>query len=382
MSESTSDTRFIHHRETSDPAHGAIVSPIYRATTYHQPDPWKAPLYDYARSGNPTRHHFEQAMAELEGGVRGLAFASGMAALTAFFLLFETGDHLLVTRDCQGGTQRVLRGVFQRFGLSVTYVDTDDAYALESARTPKTVAVLVENFSNPFLRVTDIAEVSQWAHRHGLLVAVDNTFITPYLQNPLGLGADVVIHSATKMIGGHSDLTAGVIVTKDPLWGERLYFIQNACGGILSPDDAYSAARGLSTLPVRMRQAASGAQALAEWLSQHLGADNVYYPGLASHPGHQRCHRQMRGYGQMLTFRLASRAVVQAFVGRLKIAAVGAGFGGLETIVSLPELHCHAALTVEERAARNIGGDIVRVSVGLEASDDLIQDFEQALATD
>ncbi len=382
MSESTSDTRFIHHRETPDLTHGAIVAPIYRATTYHQPDPWQPPLYDYARSGNPTRHHFEEAMAELEGGVRGLAFASGMAALTAFFLLFETGDHLLVTRDCQGGTQRVLRGVFQRFGLSVTYVNTDDMAAMESARTRKTAAVLVENFSNPFLRITDIAQVSQWAHHHGLLVAVDNTFITPYLQNPLTLGADVVVHSATKMIGGHSDLTAGVIVAKDPLWAERLYFIQNACGGVLSPDDAYLAARGLSTLPVRMRQASAGAQALAEWLSQQLGPQNVYYPGLASHPGHQRCQRQMRGYGQMLTFRLPNQAAVQAFVGRLKVASVGAGFGGVETIVSLPELHCHAALTVEERTARAIGGDVVRVSVGLEEPADLIQDFEQAMAAD
>ena len=372
-------TRLIHGGEPTDTAYGALVPPIYRATTYHQADPWAPPVYDYARSGNPTRSVFETAMAAVEGGSRGLAFASGMAALTAFFLLFKSGDHLLVTRDCQGGTQRVLRGVFQRFGLSVSYVDTDDLASLEAARRENTVAVLVENFSNPFLRVSDITAISQWAHKHHLLVTVDNTFITPYLQNPLRLGADIVIHSATKMIGGHSDLTAGVIIARDDEWGRRLYFIQNACGAILSPDDAYLAHRGMSTLPVRMRQAQASAKELADWLTSALPASQVYYPGLPSHPGHDLCRQQMRGFGQMLTFRLANRDAVATFVKRLRIASVGAGFGGTETIVSLPELHCHAALTEDERQARTIGGDVVRVSVGLESTSDILSDFSTAL---
>jgi cystathionine beta-lyase/cystathionine gamma-synthase len=212
-----------------------------------------------------------------------------------------------------------------------------------------------------------------------LLVAVDNTFLTPYLQNPLRLGADLVIHSATKMIGGHSDLTAGVAVAKDEDLAQRLYFIQNACGAVLSPDDSYLAHRGLSTLPVRMRQASANAARLAAWLAKRLGPERVYYPGLPSHPGYALCQRQMRGFGQMLTFRLDDRPAVQAFAAQLRLAAIGAGFGGTETIVSLPELHCHAALTPDERAARDLGGDVVRVSVGLESAHAILDDFEQAL---
>lgn len=372
-------TKLARGIETADTTYGALVPPVYRATTYHQPDPWSPSTYDYARSGNPTRNLFESAMAALEHGERGLAFSSGMAALSAFFLMFQSGDHLIVTRDCQGGTQRVLRGVFQRFGLSVSYVDTDDLDSLKSSYRENTVAVLVENFSNPFLRVSDIEAISLWARQKNLLVAVDNTFITPYLQNPLLLGADIVIHSATKMIGGHSDITAGVVIAKDRGLGDRLYFIQNACGAVLSPDDAYLAHRGLSTLPVRMDHASQAAGEIAEWLASRISPERLFYPGLPTHPGHDLCRRQMRGFGQMLTFRLASREAVAQFAHRLKLASIGAGFGGTETIVSLPELHCHAALTSEERVERDIGGDVVRVSVGLESHHDLLSDFEQAL---
>ncbi|POB09151.1 PLP-dependent aspartate aminotransferase family protein [Sulfobacillus sp. hq2] len=372
-------TEFIHTGQEIDPATQAVTPPIYRATTYHQADPWNPPTYDYARSGNPTRHAFEAAMASLEHGSRGMAFSSGMAALTAAFMLFSQGDHLLVTRDCQGGTQRVLRGVFSRFGIHASYVDTEDLNALEAALTPKTKAILVENFSNPFLHVTDIARVSTWAHGHGLLVLVDNTFITPYLQNPLDLGADIVIHSATKMIGGHSDITAGVAVTKDEDLGRQLYFIQNACGAILSPDDAYMSLRGLHTLPVRMEQAQKTAQLLAQFLLTHQDVHTVYYPGLPSHPGHDVARDTMRGFGQMLTIRLHHAEQVPGMAEHLALARVGAGFGGTETIVSLPELHCHAALTPEERTERHITPDVVRISVGLESAADLIQDFQQAL---
>ncbi|MDA8194253.1 MAG: PLP-dependent aspartate aminotransferase family protein [Thermaerobacter sp.] len=373
------DTRFIHSPADPDAAYHAVMPPVYRATTFHQPDPWESGAYDYGRSGNPTRHAFEEAMASLEGGQRGLAFASGNAALTAFFLLFGAGDHLVVTEDCQGGTQRILRGVFRRFGLSVTYADTSRLDQVQAAVRPETRAILVENFSNPFLWVTDIPALADWAHGQGLLLAVDNTFVTPYLQNPLKLGADLVLHSATKMISGHSDLTGGIAVARDRELAARLYFIQNSCGAILSPDDAYQAHRGLKTLPVRMRQAAASALALAGQLSDLPAVEAVYYPGLPSHPGHAVACATMRGFGQMVTFRLRDPAWIPDLVQHLRWARVGAGLGGTETIVSLPELHCHAALTPDERRARHITSDVIRVSVGLETAQDILDDLLGAI---
>jgi cystathionine beta-lyase/cystathionine gamma-synthase len=374
-----SETRFIHTKAEVDPQYRALVPPVYRATTYHQRDPWQPGPYDYARSGNPTRQTLEDAVAQLEGGVRGFAFASGMAALTAAFLLFQAGDHLLVTRDCQGGTQRVLRGVLQRFGIAVTYVDTHDMDQVNASLKPNTKGILVENFSNPFLWVSDIAIIAEWARSHHLLTLVDNTFITPYLQQPLTLGADVVIHSATKMIAGHSDVTAGVAAVRDADLSRRLYFIQNACGLALSPDDAYLVFRGLKTLPVRMDRAQTNATALAHALATWPQVAAVYYPGLPAHPGHATARRTTSGFGTMLSFRLKRVQQVPEMVKRFQFTQVGAGFGGTETIVSLPELHCHAALTPEERSERLITPDVVRVSVGLENTADIIHEFEQAI---
>ncbi|PSR21867.1 MAG: cystathionine gamma-synthase [Sulfobacillus acidophilus] len=373
------ETRFVHTPGAADPQYHALVPPIYKATTYHQHDPWQPGRYDYARSGNPTRQALEEAVAHLEGGVRGFAFGSGMATLTATFLLFEAGDHLLVTRDCQGGTQRLLRGVLQRFGLSVTYVDTHDLDQVDQNLQPNTKAILVENFSNPFLWVSDIALIAEWARSHQLLTLVDNTFLTPYLQQPLTLGADVVIHSATKMISGHSDVTAGVAAVRDPDLGRRLYFIQNACGLALSPDDSYLVFRGLKTLPVRMDRAQANAATLAHALANWPEVAAVYYPGLPSHPGHDTARRTAAGFGTMLSFRLKHPQRVPEMVQRFHFTQVGAGFGGTETIVSLPELHCHAALTPEERNERLITPDVVRVSVGLENPADIIHEFEHAI---
>ncbi|MCL5116313.1 MAG: PLP-dependent aspartate aminotransferase family protein [Firmicutes bacterium] len=379
MDDKDQKTRFVHTGQEIDRATQAVVPPVYRATTYHQADPWNPPRFDYARSGNPTRQALEDAMAELEGGVRGFAFGSGMSALTAAFLLFSAGDHLIITRDCQGGTQRVLRGVFSRFGIEVSYVDTDDLDEVEQSLKPNTKAVLVENFSNPFLRVTDIGLVAEWAHAHDLLVLVDNTFITPYLQQPLKLGVDLVIHSATKMISGHSDVTAGVSVARTRELADRLYFVQNSCGLALPPDDSYWAFRGLKTLPVRMEQAQASAMKLAEALTTMPEVTAVYYPGLPQHPGHDTAQRTVAGFGQMLTFRLAQPFWVPNMVKHFQFAMVGAGFGGTETIVSLPELHCHAALTPNERTDRSITPDVVRVSVGLENAQDIIHEFQHAI---
>lgn len=372
-------TRLIHPTHDSDPLYHAVVPPIFRATTYHHADPWNPPPFDYARSGNPTRQLLEAAVAEAEHGVRGFAFSSGMSAIVATFLLFSPGDHLIVTRDCQGGTQRVLRAIFTRFGLTVTYADTDSLDAVEAALTPVTKAIFVENFSNPFLRVTDIGKVAQWAHAHGLLTIVDNTFITPYLQQPLTQGVDLVVHSASKMIAGHSDVTAGVAVARDEDLAQRLYFVQNACGLALSPDDSYLVYRGLKTLPLRMEQSQASALALAEALTQAPDVAKVYYPGLFDHPGHDIARRTVGGFGAMVTFRLSSPTAVKDFVKRLSFTAIGAGFGGAETSISLPELHCHAALTPDERRTRDIRSDLVRVSVGLEHTDDIVKEFVTAL---
>ncbi len=373
------DTGFVHTQEGLNAPYYALTPPIFRATTYHQADPWNPPPYDYARSGNPTRASLEEALAGLEQGVRGFAFSSGMAALTAAFMLFSAGDHLIVTRDCQGGTQRVLRGVFQRFGIEVNYVDTDNLSAVNDALRPNTKAVLVENFSNPFLRVTDIAQVASWAKSRGLLTLVDNTFLTPYLQQPLTLGADLVIHSATKMLSGHSDVTAGVAVARDAELAKRLYFIQNACGMALSPDDSYQVLRGIRTLPLRMERAQASAQTLASALTRLPEVVEVYYPGFPDHPGHDIAVLNIGGFGAMVTFRLQDPAWVQTMAKNFRFTMVGAGFGGTETIVSLPELHCHAALLQEERAQREITSDLVRVSVGMENPDDIVQEFVSAI---
>lgn len=379
MESSNIDTRFIHTGEERDPHYHAVVPPVFKATTYHHADPWNPPAYDYARSGNPTRQTFENAMRHLEGGVRGFAFSSGMSAITAALMMFSAGDHLLVTRDCQGGTQRVLRGIFAGLGIEVTYVNTDNLDDVEASRRPNTKAVFVENFSNPFLRVTDIAQIAEWARAANILTLVDNTFLTPYLQQPLKLGAHVVLHSASKMIAGHSDVTAGVAVAGDDEMARRLYFVQNACGLALSPDDSYQAFRGLKTLPLRMEQAQSTAQVLAGALRELPEVSRVYYPGLADHPGHETAQRTVGGYGAMLTFRLDSPERVRDMVSHLRLVLIGAGFGGAETSISLPELHCHAALTAQERAERDITSDVVRVSVGLENPADLIQEFSRAI---
>ncbi len=372
-------TRFVHTGQERDPATGAIVPPVYRAVTFHQDDPWHPEGYDYSRSGNPTRAALEQGLAALEGGVRGFGFASGNAALTAVLLLLSAGDHVLVTRDCQGGTQRLFRVVFARFGLEVSYVDTDNLDQLQAALRPNTRAVLVENYSNPFLFVTDIAVLAEWAHAAHLLVIVDNTFITPAGQSPLRLGADIVVHSATKMMAGHSDVTAGVAAVRDAAWAERLYGIQNAAGAILSPDESYQVLRGLHTLPVRLERAAAGAQQLAEWLARQPGVSEVYYPGLPEHPGHAVAAATVRTFGPMVTCRLADAERAPAFIRGLELVQVGAGFGGTETICSVAALHCHGALTPGERAARAITPAVMRFSVGLEDPADIIDDIGQAL---
>jgi len=374
-----SQSRFVHTGFERDPATGALTPAVYRAVSFHHRDPAEHLRWDYSRSGNPTRDALEGAIAAVEGGTRGFAFASGNQAITAAFLLFAAGDHLIVTRDCQGGTQRLVRAVLNRFGLEVTYVDTDDLAAVRAAWRPTTRAVLVENFSNPFLRVSDIPALAAWTHDAGIRLLVDNTFLTPYLQAPLALGADLVLHSATKMIAGHGDVTAGVAATADPELGQALYMVQNATGGMLSPDDSYQVLRGLHTLPLRMERAQATALAFAQWLSEQPEVTEVHYPGLAEDPGHATAARTVRGFSNMVTVRLEDPRLVAPMARRLGMLRVGAGFGGPETSISLPELHCHAALTGAEREERRLTGEILRFSVGLEDLADIEGDLRQAL---
>jgi cystathionine beta-lyase/cystathionine gamma-synthase len=373
-------SRFVHTGFERDPATGALTPAIYRAVSFHHQDPEQHLRWDYSRSGNPTRDALEGAIAELEGGVRGFAFASGNQAITAAFLLFASGDHLIVTRDCQGGTQRLVRAVLSRFGLEVSYVDTDDLDAVRAAIRPETKALLVENFSNPFLRVSDIPALAELAHGRGLKLIVDNTFLTPYLQAPLGLGADLVLHSATKMIAGHGDVTAGLAATADEELGRALYTVQNATGGMLSPDDSYQVLRGLHTLPIRMERAQATAQGLAEWLMGRPEVTLVHYPGLSEDAGRATALRTVRGFSNMVTVRLEDQRLVAPMARHLSMIRVGAGFGGPETTISLPELHCHAALTAPERKERRLTGEILRFSVGLEDLADIEADLCQALA--
>ena len=372
-------SRFVHTGFERDPATGALAPAVYRAVSFHHKDPEKPLRWDYSRSGNPTRDALEGAIATLEGGLRGFAFASGNQAITAAFLLFAAGDHLIATADCQGGTQRLVRAVLSRFGLSVSYVDTDDLAAVQRARRPETKAVIVENFSNPFLRVSDIPALATWAHQEGLRLIVDNTFLTPYLQAPLALGADLVLHSATKMIAGHGDVTAGLAATADEELGRALYTVQNATGGMLSPDDSYQVLRGLHTLPLRMERAQATAGSFAAFLSRQPEVVELHYPGLGGDPGHETAARTVRGFGSMITVRLGDARLVAPMARHLEMIRVGAGFGGPETSISLPELHCHAALTAGERQERRLTGDILRFSVGLEDLADIEADLRRAL---
>ncbi|RNB54082.1 aminotransferase class I/II-fold pyridoxal phosphate-dependent enzyme [Brevibacillus gelatini] len=372
-------TKVLHGSACIDPFTGASSVPIYQASTFHQFDLDQPGTYDYARSGNPTRHALEEAIAALEGGARGFAFSSGMAAISSVFMLFSAGDHIVVAEDVYGGTFRFLTRVLSRMGISFTFVDATQTEAVRAAITPATKGVYLETPSNPTLKVTDIAAVSAIAKEHGLLVIVDNTFLTPYYQRPLELGADVVIHSATKFIGGHSDVVAGLAVTRDAALGEQLYLIQNGMGAILGVQDCWLVMRGLKTLKARLDVSTKSAGILAEWLSTHPGVSRVYYTGLADHPGHLVQQRQASGHGAVLSFDVGSRERAKALFDRVKLPIVAVSLGAVETILSYPAMMSHAAMPAAEREARGITDGLIRLSAGLEDVDDLLADLKQAL---
>ena len=373
------DTELVQIGVGRDRQTGAISVPIHPSATYRHPAVGESTGYDYTRSGNPTRQALEEGLARLEGGSRSLAFASGMAALTTFFLHFSSGDHLIVSEDLYGGTYRVLDRIFADFGLTTSYVDTTDSSRVEAAIRDTTRALLVETPGNPLLGVADLEALGELCRRRQLLFAVDNTFLSPVLQRPIDFGADVVLHSGTKYLGGHSDLCSGVLVTRTPELGERFYFLQNTTGAILPPQDSWLLIRSLKTLALRMERHCQNAMQIATWLEAHPRVGTVYYPGLASHPGHQLTRRQCKGFGGMLSFRVASPEHARQVLQRLQLISFAESLGGVESLMTLPALQTHGDIPVEERERLGICESLLRLSVGIESVDDIIADLEQAL---
>ncbi len=375
------ESRIVQVGVGRDERTGAISYPIYPSATYRHPAVGESTGYDYTRSGNPTRQALEEGLAHLEGGSRALAFSSGMAALTTVFLHFSSGDHLIVSEDLYGGTYRVLDQVFGKLGLTASYVDTTSTRAVEAAVTGQTRAILVETPGNPLFGVADISALAALSRARGLLLIVDNTFLTPVLQRPLELGADIVVHSATKYLGGHNDLCSGVVVARNPELGERLYFLQNSTGATLPPQDSWLLMRSLKTLPLRMERHCSNALKIARWLRRQPRVEKVYFPGLEEHPGHALSQRQARGFGGMLSFRVESPELARQVLKRLCLVSFAESLGGVESLMTLPAVQTHGDIPEAERQRLGICESLLRLSAGIEDPDDIIADLEQALAT-
>jgi cystathionine beta-lyase len=372
-------TKILHTGKDKDPHTGASSIPICQGSTFAQDDPLVFGQYDYARGSNPTRDALEHTIALLEGGSHGFAFSSGMAAISSVLLLLNTGDHIVVSEDVYGGTYRVLTKLFNRWGLRCTFADISTADKARAVIEADTKAIFAETPSNPTLKITDLSGILEAAEEKHLLTIVDNTFMSPFLQRPLELGFDIVIHSATKFLGGHSDLIAGVVATAGKEWGGRLKAIQNAFGAILGPQDSWLLMRGIKTLAARMEIQQRGAIKIASWLSGHPQIGRVYYPGLKDHPGKEVHERQASGPGAVVSFELPTVEMAHAFMRSVTVPLLAVSLGGVESILSYPATMSHASVPPEERLARGITDSLVRLSVGLEDPDDLIADFEQAL---
>jgi cystathionine beta-lyase len=376
----TFQTKLLHNKHKFDVTTGAVSVPIQHASTFHQQGFDFSPKYDYSRSGNPTREALEEAIAELEGGVRGFAFASGMAAISTAFLLLSKGDHVLITEDVYGGTFRVVTEVLSRFGIEHTFVDMTNLHEVASNIRPNTKVIYIETPSNPLMKVTDISGIVKLAKANNCLTFVDNTFMTPALQRPLELGADVVLHSATKFLAGHSDVVAGLAVVKDEELGNRLYKLQNALGAVLGPQDCWLVLRGLKTLHVRLQQSQETAAKLAGCLLNHPAVEKVYYPGFDDHPGSSIQRYQAEGAGAVFSFQIKDGKAVEKLVSNLNIPVFAVSLGAVESILSYPAKMSHAAMPKEEREKRGITDGLLRLSVGLESFEDLKKDFLQALS--
>ncbi|WP_088012760.1 trans-sulfuration enzyme family protein [Gottfriedia acidiceleris] len=372
-------TKLIHNGNEVDQATGALSIPIYQTSTFHQFDIENFGKYDYARSGNPTREALENTIAKLENGVRGFAFSSGMAAISSVLSLFSAGDHIVICEDVYGGTFRIATKVLNRFGIDFTFVDASNIQEIEAGIKPNTKGLYLETPSNPLLKITDLSSAIKIAKENDILVIVDNSFLSPYLQRPLDLGADIVVHSATKFIAGHSDVIGGLAVVNSEELANDLYTIQNSFGAILGPQDCWLTLRGLKTLKVRMDAYEQTASKLANWLLEQEEVEDVYYPGLKNHPGHDVHFEQATGGGAVLSFTLKTLEQTTSFLQSVENVAVAVSLGGVETIVSYPVKMSHAAIPVDVRERLGVKDTLIRVSVGLEDIEDLIVSFRKAL---
>jgi cystathionine gamma-lyase/cystathionine beta-lyase/cystathionine gamma-lyase/homocysteine desulfhydrase len=372
-------TDAIHAGQEPDPTTGAVTIPIYQTSTYVQEGLGKHKGFEYARTQNPTRMALEKNMAVLERGAAGYAFASGMAATTSLtHLLLKQGDHAICSDNVYGGTFRLFDKIVRHYGVEFTYVNTSDLSQVEKSMKPNTKMVFIETPTNPLMSITDIRGVAEIVHRSECRLVVDNTFMSPYFQRPIELGADIVVHSTTKYLNGHSDSVGGVVVLKHKTDAERLQFIQNAAGAILSPFDSWLVLRGIKTLPVRMEAHNSNGMAIAKYLAGRKDVRKVYYPGLPNHPGHELAKKQMSGFGGMIAFDLGNLDRARQFLGRVKLCSLGESLGGVETLISHPATMTHASVPAEERARLGITDGLVRISVGIEDVQDLVDDLETA----
>lgn len=358
---------------------GSVAIPIYQTATFRHPGLGQSTGFDYTRSGNPTRQALEDGIARLDGGVRGFAYATGMAAITNLLLLFKAGDHFVVTEDLYGGTCRLFNQVFDQFGLSFSYVDTTDLAAVEAAIRPETRALFVETLTNPLLKFADLPALAALSRRRGLLLIADNTFLTPYLLRPLELGADITVYSATKYLAGHNDTLGGLVVTNRPELAERIYFYQNSVGAVLAPQDSWLTIRGMKTLGIRLDRHQENALTIATWLKQHPRISKVHYPGLPQHPDHALMKRQARGFGAMIAFEVDKHALVEQVLLKTRLISFAESLGGVESLITFPEVQTHADIPPELRARLGINNVLLRLSVGIEDADDLIADLNQAL---
>lgn len=376
-------TRAIHVGSEPDPATGAVVPPIHMASTFIQPGAGDWGQYDYSRSGSPTRNNVERTIANLEGGAGALAFSSGMAATHCAVMLFKAGDHILAGSDIYGGTYRLLHKIASRAGIEVTLAPAHDLKAMKSAIRPSTKMIWIESIGNPLMTIPDIKNVAEIAHANNALLGVDNTFATPLLVRPIELGADIVMHSATKYLGGHSDCLAGVLVSSNESLQRELYFTQNATGAVLGPFESFLLARGLKTLEVRVREQSKSAMTLARWLSSHPSVTHVLYPGLESHPGHELAAHQMDGaFGGMMSFEIngdfeATKRVCQS----TKLFGLAVSLGAVESLIEQPASMSHASYDANDKVKFGISDSLIRISVGLEDVDDLIADLDQAIVS-
>ena len=373
------ETALIHGGIYGDEPTGAVNVPIYQTSTYEQQGLGKYKGYEYSRTGNPTRAALEALIAELEGGKAGFAFGSGMAAITAVLSLFETGDKVIISKNVYGGTFRVLDKVFNHFGISYSIEDTTDLKSLDEKVTPDVKAIMIESPANPLLTVTDIAGVAEIAEKHGILSIVDNTFMTPYLQRPIELGVNIVVHSATKYLGGHSDVVAGLVAVDSDELAERIAFIQNSTGGVLGPFDSFLLIRGIKTLGVRMDRHVENAEKAAKFLLDHKAVKKVYYPGLPDAQGAEITKRQAKNGGAMISFELYENYDINKFFESLQLVALAESLGGVESLVCHPASMTHASIPYETRQKVGITDGLIRLSIGIESINDILADLDQAI---